>query len=112
MNIRKVLSKWNDVILTPIKTYPIEFCFIILLLWLPSLYVFGDSYIDKIELFLRCFVVSHSSQLLFNVAVSYLIVSLGYCLCRLTKTLWGGVHLYYPYRATLVHRCYYSSVLI
>lgn len=90
MNIRKVLSKWNDVILTPIKTYPIEFCFIILLLWLPSLYVFGDSYIDKIELFLRCFVVSHSSQLLFNVAVSYLIVSLGYCLCRLTKTLWGG----------------------
>ena len=90
LNILKMLKRFSQqyekLILKPVKVFPYEFFIVLLLLCIPVIYTSYDSCILRLKEGLNSVLLRHNNgQFIFDVALSYIVITCGYLLYRINK---------------------------
>ena len=86
MKINRLFRQYENLILNPIKQYPVEFIVILLLLCFPVIYISSDSSFWRFKTGINILLLRHNNgQLLFDIALSYILTVSVYRLCKINK---------------------------
>ena len=86
MVINSVFRHYENIILKPIKVFPCEFFVVLFFLCTPVIYTSYDSCIWKLKEGINSILLRHNNgQFIFDVALSYIVITCGYLLYRINK---------------------------